>query len=233
MNVMNRLHDRELKTEDRRLFDRFGRERKGNYMHTASGRKYWPFDPRADEIDIEVIAQHLATQARWQGATRHRRFKSKIFLSVAEHSVYVARFVRDELNRPDLELEGLLHDASESYIGDLIRPMKYSPAFRKPFLEVEQINELKIAERFNLVYPFPKEIKMADDAVCDAENQQCIYLHPDEEWESDMLHDPSLTAPYEIQMLQPYEAKAFFLEAYHEAIGRREKYRELPADFHV
>lgn len=233
MNVMNTLGGEAIKIEERNLVDRFGRKRIGNYMHTANGFKYWPFDPRPEEIHIEVIAQHTATLARWQGATRHKKFKSRIFLSVAEHQVYVARYLREEMNRPDLELEGLLHDGTEGYIGDLIRPLKYSPEFRAPFLAVEELNESPMAQRFNLVYPFPKEIKIADEAVCAAENEQCIFHHPDEEWESGKLHEHTRVAPYEIQMLEPYPAMELFLTAFHEAISRREKYRSLPHDFRV
>ncbi|RWB95629.1 MAG: hypothetical protein EOQ56_28180 [Mesorhizobium sp.] len=228
MNVMN-TH----KIEERSLIDRFGRKRVGTYMHTADGHKYWPFDPRADEVDIDTIAQHLAGQNRWQGAIRHKRFKSKIFLSVAEHSVMCAAYMIDVLKRPDLMLEALLHDASEAYIGDLIRPLKYSPEFRAPFLKVEELNERAIADRFNLVYPFPPEVKQADEAVCTAESNQCIFRHPDEEWGAVPFLDDSKVAPYEIQMLNPFEAKELFIIAYHDIIADREKYRPLPEAFRV
>lgn len=233
MNVMNTLNGASLKIEERQLVDRQGRPRVGNYMHLSNGRKYFPFDPRPEDVDIEVIAHHLACNGRWQGATQHKRFKSRIFLSVAEHSVYVARYLAEELNRPDLALEALLHDGSEGYIGDLIRPLKYSPEFRAPFFAVEQINEVVIGSRFNLVYPFPKEIKMADEAVTEAEHQQVIFRHPDEEWESGLLHETKVCAPYDIQMLDPFPAKEFFLDAYYTIIGQREKYRALPDDFRV
>lgn len=235
MNVMNQItvDGKVVQIEERNLVDRLGRKRAGNYMATSNGRKYWPFDPKPEEIHIEVIAHHLATACRWAGAVQHKRFKSRIFYSVAEHSVYVANYVRDVLKRPDLELEALLHDAPESYIGDLIRPLKYSPKFRAPFLEVEQINDDALAERFNLVFPFPKEIKIADEAVTEDEHQQCIFWHPDEECESGMLHESNVSAGIEIQMLDPFPAKEFFLQAYYDAISRREKYRELPADFRL
>jgi hypothetical protein len=230
---MNTIDGAPLKIEERNLIDRFGRKRVGNYMATATGRKYWPFDPRPDEIDIETIAHHLATVGRWAGATRHRFFKSKIFLSVAEHSVYCASYMIDHLKRPDLALEALLHDGSEGYIGDLIRPLKYSPDFRAPFFAVEEINEMAIGKRFNLVYPFPKEVKTADEAVCAAEHEQCIFWHPDEESETGILHSRANVAPYEIQMLNPYEAKELFLIAYYDIMADRAKYRPLPTDFRV
>jgi hypothetical protein len=218
---------------ERSLYDKHGRKRKGAYMHVANGGKFWPFDPRPDEIFIDAIAHQLATSARWQGATQHKRFKSRIFYSVAEHSVYVARYLRTTLKRPDLALEGLLHDASEYVIGDLIRPLKYDPAFHAPFKEVEKLNELAVAEKFNLVYPWPKEIKMADEAVCQSESAQIIVRKSDEEWTSGVLRDDSVDAGIEIQMLEPYPAKEMFLLEFYELASVRDSYRALPADVRV
>jgi hypothetical protein len=217
----------------RSLVDKHGRSRTGAYMHVSNGGKYWPFDPRPDEIFIDAIAHQLATSARWQGATQHRRFKSRIFYSVAEHSVYVARDVRLRQNRPDLALEALLHDAPEYVIGDLIRPLKYDPAFHAPFKAVEELNERAVAEKFNLVYPWPKEIKLGDEAVCQSENAQIVPRNADEEWQSGLLHDDTVDAGIEIQMLEPYPAKELFLLEYHRIIQERDKYRALPADFRV
>lgn len=234
MNVMNATLDgREIKIEERCLIDRFGQQRVGNYMATAEGYKYWPFDPKPEEIRIKTVAHHLATKARWAGATQHKRFVSRIFYSVAEHSVYVAWYCIHVLKRPDLALEALLHDGPEAFIGDLIRPLKYSPEFRAPFLAVEDLNEKPMADAFNLVFPFPKEIKIADEAVTAAEHEQIIFWHPDEEFESGALHDHCNVAPYQIQMLEPYPAMEFFMMAFHDIIGEREKFRPLPPEFRV
>jgi hypothetical protein len=231
MNVMNTLRGGNYDIAERKLVDKHGRSRAGNYMHMVKGGKFFPMDPRADEIDIEEIAHHLANNGRWAGATQHKRFKSRIFYSVAEHSVYVARHL-EKMGRPDLALEGLLHDGPEYVIGDLIRPMKYHPAF-KEYFKIEELNDKALAERFNLVYPFPKEIKLADEAITEAEHKQIILRNLDEEWSSGLLHDQTKGAAVEIQMLDPYPAKEFFLQAYYEIIATRETYRALPPDFRL
>lgn len=200
----------------------------GKYMHSANGRKLWPFDMRPEDFDINVIAHHLATQNRWQGATQHKKFKERISFSVAEHSVYVAMFVRTVLKLPEFELEALLHDAPEYVIGDLIRPLKYSPEFEEPFKKVEDKIEGQLAVAFNLVWPFPKAVKIGDEAVCAAEAIQIVVKDPTEEWVSGKLHDDSQVAPYDIAMMGPYEAKQFFLAYYQEALDRRAQYRALP-----
>lgn len=206
-------------------------DRIGNYMHTApSGRKYWPLDPRPSEVDIQVIAHHLATRARFNGATQHKLHSDRIFYSVAEHSVLVSLYVEHVLGAPQFALEALLHDSSEAYNGDLIRPLKYDPAFREPFQRVEELNEKAHAEAFNLVYPYPPEIKIADEALVAAEVDQIIIKHPDQDWSYGALHDRSRVADYQIAMLLPNDAKLVFLKRYYELIERRAQYRALPTN---
>lgn len=202
-------------------------KRNGNYMHTSNGKKYWPLDPRPEEVHIEVVAHHLATRCRYNGATQHKLFRSRIFYSVAEHSVLVSRYIEEQFGER-YALEGLLHDGSEAYNGDLIRPLKYDPLFREPFKKVEDLNERAGASRFNLVYPYPKEVKIADEAVTNAEVQQIIMKDPSEDWEVGRLHDDTLTAPYEIKMLDPFAAKEEFLLRYEELMLNRHKYAALP-----
>lgn len=197
--------------------------RRGHYMHTSNGKKYWPMDPRAEEVHIEVVAHHLATRCRYNGAVQHPSFRSKIFYSVAEHSVYVSRYIEEVLRKPEYALEGLLHDGSEAYNGDLIRPLKYDPIFRGPFKTVEDMNERAGAQRFSLAYPYPKEVKLADEAVTAAEVEQIVPKDPNENW-TEKLHDESRKAPYQIEMLLPYEAKEQFLIRFEELMHKRSRY---------
>jgi hypothetical protein len=201
---------------------------RGQYMHSANGQKLYPFDPRPEEIDINVVAHHLATNNRWNGATLHKIYRSRISYSVAEHSVYCAWYVRDVLECPQYELEALLHDVPEYITGDLIRPLKHSPSIYPVYSAVEDKIEQAVAKRFNLLYPLPKEVKMADEAVCEAESRQIVPKDPREEWSSGLLHDNTAVAPYEIEMMGAYEAKEFFLTAYEDAMSRRSKYASLP-----
>lgn len=183
--------------------------RKSNYMHTSTGNKYWPLEPRAEEVEIETIAHHLAMKARYNGATAD-------FISVAEHSYWVSMY------EPELDpLEKLLHDASETYNGDLIRPLKYDPAFRAPFQRVEELNEKVIAERFALVYPFPASVKRADEAVTEAEIQQAIVMAPGQDWNVGRLHDATSVADIRIQFWDWRTAKMMFLTRFRELMYRR------------
>jgi hypothetical protein len=68
--------------------------------------------PAPDAIDVLDIAHALALQCRFSGQVQD-------FYSVAQHSVMVSRLVPDED-----ALWGLLHDASEAYINDILAPLK-------------------------------------------------------------------------------------------------------------
>jgi 5'-deoxynucleotidase YfbR-like HD superfamily hydrolase len=107
----------------------------GFSIPTATGRRFDVLQPCARNIEIVDVAVGLAQHPRWSGQLTS-------FYSVAQHSVEVSRRCA-----PTDALEGLLHDASEAYLGDLASPLKHSP-FLAGFREVEASVERAIAERF-------------------------------------------------------------------------------------
>lgn len=125
---------------------------RGGWMMTATGRKFHPFDPRPDDIDIADIAHALARICRYGGHTER-------FYSVAEHSVHVSRIVA-----PELKLGALLHDAAEAYLGDIPRPIKYSAAMAG-WREAEARLESVIGERFGIPFPMHPSVKKIDDRM--------------------------------------------------------------------
>jgi uncharacterized protein len=196
--------------------------RYGNHMFTAAGGKYYPLDPKPHEVNIETIAHHLSNRCRYNGATRHPTDPVRQFYSVAEHSVYCSY-----IGEPYEALDRLLHDASEAYNGDLIRPLKYDTLFAKPFQVVERLNEDAIARRFGLRGDAPS-IKVADEAVTAAEVQQIIEMNPAEDWSGGLLHDGTKVAPLEIQMLMPHKAKKFFLHRFYQLWDAEKNWRRQP-----
>lgn len=184
-------------------------------IHTASGRIVAPLNLTPDQVDIETIAHHLACQARFLGATRHARDHGRIFYSVAEHSIYTSIVVEEVLGRPDLALDALLHDASEAYTGDLIRPLKYSAFLREPYARIEARVERVIAEKFGLAYPMDALVKRADDAICAHELRTIVIggtLGPG-------LEDMP-TLDIEIEMMGPRSARNAFLARFEELTAR-------------
>lgn len=91
------------------------------WQRMLSGRRLDLLDPSPLDIEIEDIAHGLARVARWNGQTTGRWA-----YSVAEHSLLVERIMltRRKTLAQRWRLAGLLHDAAEYVIGDMITPFK-------------------------------------------------------------------------------------------------------------
>ncbi|PKA40469.1 hypothetical protein CWR43_28260 [Rhizobium sullae] len=128
-------------------------ERRGDFLQTYRGGKFWPIDPRSEEVFIEDIAHSLSLQCRYAGHC-HR------FYSVAEHSVLMARHLRWE--GMDVALWALLHDASEAYLVDVPRPLKrHLPGYK----EAEAKVMAAVCERFSLEKEMPAVVHDADTRI--------------------------------------------------------------------
>lgn len=168
--------------------------RKGDWMETFTGRKFYPLDPRPEDVCIEDIAHSLSLLCRFGGHVKH-------FYSVAQHCCYVADVVYHRDSR--YVLEALLHDAAEAYIGDVIRPIKRSLPL---ITEVEMRLETVIATRYGLDYPMPSVVKWADNVML--RNEHAQLMHGRNEWPScDQAEGPDVT----IIQLEPKEAETMFL----------------------
>lgn len=143
------------------------KRRIGDWMQTYTGLQFWPLDPEPQDVNIWDIAHALANICRFNGHCIE-------FYSVAQHSVLVSRIIPEEH-----ALWGLLHDAAEAYIGDMIRPLKISmPSFKDAELRIEQA----IAARFSLDWPMPAAIKKADNKVL-ATEQRDVMAPTNQPWD--------------------------------------------------
>lgn len=151
---------------------------------------FYVFDPRPEDLDIEVIAHSLSLRCRFGGQIR-------TFYSVAQHSVIASYLC------PNYPREGLMHDAAEAYIGDMIRPLKMH---MPDFAAAERVIEIAIARRWGLEWPWPAEVKQADNIMLATEKRD-LCVPNDLDWGP--LPDP-MPAPIEPW---PWEgAKRRFLE---------------------
>jgi hypothetical protein len=147
-------------------------------------------DPDPATIDIRDIAHHLAYQRRYLGATSRP-------ISTAEHGVFVSRHCD-----PEHALEGLLHDGSEAYTGDLISPLKHLVGMEL-YRRIEAGLERAIAARFHLMWPWPPDVKAADHLAYDTER----------------FHLKGTGAGTGLELIGPLsdtEAEALFLERFRE-----------------
>ena len=136
-----------------------------DYMLTFTGAVYRPTHPRVEDVRIVDIAHHLSNCCRYSGACRR-------FYSVAEHSVLVSHVVP-----PEHALQGLLHDATEAYLHDITRALKYS-WLMWGYRVLEARNWRVIAERFGVPVLMHREVKDADDAVLLAERLALMPASP-------------------------------------------------------
>ena len=168
---------------------------RGDWFQAFSGRAFYPLDPDPYEIDIADIAHALARCCRFAGHVTR-------FYSVAEHSVHVSYEVAD-----GMALEGLMHDASEAYIGDMIRPLKIAmDAYRA----AEERLERMIAEVFGLRFPYYPDVKRADTALLMSE-RIALVKSPPFPWKE--RAEPSRQT---IWALSPEEAERRFLARFRE-----------------
>ncbi|WP_217497500.1 phosphohydrolase [Trinickia violacea] len=119
-------------------------------MITFTGRRIDVLDPHPEQIDIRDIAHALANQCRFAGHTR-------VFYSVADHSIRVA----GQLPMPH-RLGGLLHDATEAYLGDAISPLK---RVLPELVALEETWWTAIATHFALPRVLPPAVKLADSVL--------------------------------------------------------------------
>lgn len=94
--------------------------------------------PDPEALKPGVIAAALSRICRFSGHT-------KFFYSVARHSMLVATIL-EELGNHSLKFEGLMHDASEAFLGDVSSPLKsLLPDYRTIEKRFEEVLEAKFS----------------------------------------------------------------------------------------
>lgn len=144
-----------------------------HWIQTRSGIRFDLLEPTVDMVDILDIAHALSNICRYTG---HVRFP----YSVAQHSVLVS----DQLP-PELRLQGLLHDATEAYVGDVATPLKrLLPDYERIEARIWGV----IAARFRLPVELDPRVKLADATLLQAERAVLLDKSP-EPWDADRRTD--------------------------------------------
>lgn len=178
--------------------------RTGDWFCTYTGVKFYLTDPHPDDVRIKDIAHALSMICRFGGHTTE-------FYSVAQHLVHCTDLVASwEPENVKLQLDTLLHDASEAYLGDVVRPLKYS---MPKYLDLEAKTMDVIYEGLKIEFPNVMDnatIKLADDTLLMTERQEFIR-HKDNDWRID-------AKPLDIELgsLSPTAAEYQFFTKYHE-----------------
>lgn len=150
---------------------------RGHWMQTITGRAFYPMSPRVEDIDPTDIAHALGMQCRYNGHVKR-------FYSVAEHCALMSDWALANLGETDQEarrfaLAALLHDATEAYIGDMVRPLKlHMPAFRAIDDELVAL----VYRRFGLVFDtVPTEVTVIDARIL-LDEREVLLTAPPQSW---------------------------------------------------
>jgi hypothetical protein len=187
-------------------------------MTLYSGREVDIFNLKLEDIDIEDIAHALSNLCRYGG---HCLFH----YSVALHS-YLCSL--EEGTREE-KLAFLLHDASEAFVNDLVRPIKHRPELESYRLEEDKIQKI-VFEKFGLEYPFSQRVHDVDNHVLVREIGELI-ITKEEIYNKSIEKEMSLRearkflrseklANCTIPKISPEEAEELFLNRFYELYQR-------------
>lgn len=174
-------------------------------IFTYGGGQFDFARPEASVILVEDIAHALAHTCRFNGHTT-------AFYSVAQHSVMVSRIVP-----PEDALAGLLHDAAEAYIGDMVTPLK---RLLVNFCEIERHIEAEVLKRFG-IGSMPASVKQADHIMLATEKRDLLNSENQKNacW---ITQNGIAPLPDRLLPLSPQAAEQAFLRRY-AAIARHRR----------
>lgn len=174
----------------------------GSCMWTSTGKLFDILDPDPWAIELEDIAHALSNICRFGGHTYRG------FYSVAQHSVLVSELC----DTADARV-GLLHDATEAYLGDVISPLKLQPGM-ETYRAIEAEMAEAIAARFEFPgdygAPLPPSVELADRLAVFLEMRDLMLGDPMKYGRK--VARPDLTILRRtIRPLRPAKAKAQFI----------------------
>jgi hypothetical protein len=136
-----------------------------DYIETGSGIAFHFLNPKTKEVIIDDVCGSLSKQCRYTGHT-------KKFYSVAEHCCHLYDYALATKEYSVQELRTILqHDASEAYLTDIARPIKaHIPDYKKLEVKIETV----LAEKFDLLYPYPDWVRELDTRILMDERAQAM-----------------------------------------------------------
>ncbi|MEW8955639.1 HD domain-containing protein [Clostridium sp.] len=171
---------------------------RGNYIVTYTGTKFYPLDPRREEIKDKDISHSLSMLCRGNGHYKH-------FYSVAQHSIYCAREAKALGFSKRVQLACLLHDGSEAYISDITRPVKvYLDSYR----EIEDKLQSLIYKSYGLELTEEEfnEMSKVDDIILSYELRNLLTTESMHKTEQDV------STNYDLSLRDMQEVETEFLE---------------------
>ncbi len=181
------------------------------WIQTYTGKKFYPFAPRPEDVCLEDIAQALSLTCRFGGHCRE-------LYSVAQHCVLMTErydlwkataLMSDDWSDPKQVKLGLLfHDAAEAYLCDLVLPVK---SCYEDFKIDEEVILLAITEHFEfrVEYTATELRHFADDCMLQWERRD-LMTETEFDWELPALPTGLPGGLPTLRCWSPLEAKTKF-----------------------
>lgn len=172
--------------------------------------------PVASEVSMQDVAHHLSNICRFNGGTDS-------FYSVAEHSIMVQACLAHRGASTRLQMAGLLHDAHEAYVGDIITPVK--KMLGKRYRDIVRNIDYAVCEKFGVTYDdlHAHEVWECDQIMLSVEAQYMMCSAGEgEPWNLMQVTrlEQSLLRP---QRMNPSVAKERFLATYNKLLAKELK----------
>jgi hypothetical protein len=146
-------------------------------MQTYTGIAFDFDDIKPEMVNAVDIAHSLAMQCRFNGHV-------SAFYSVAEHCCHVHDFLLAIDEHRWLALAGLLHDAAEAYMGDVVLPAKRRGLLSEEWARVELEIERAICSRFGVAAELlhHQTVKLVDRRILIDESLALTSQPPPRPW---------------------------------------------------
>lgn len=184
---------------------KYVQEKTVDYIQVNSGRRFFVMKPNKDDIIVEDIAHALSNLCRFTGHGYR-------FYSVAEHSILCYSIAKKLGLSTKLQMYALGHDASESVMNDVARPVKQQiPQYK----EIED-NVMKVMWD---VLGVPQPTQEEYDIIRKIDNT-ALYLELEQITQRDLSGYPKLDA-FDVHLTigdgyKSGESKSDFLQVYKE-----------------
>jgi hypothetical protein len=146
-----------------------------DWIRTYTGKQFHFAKPALNEVALLDIAVSLSRKCRFSA-------HSKVFYSVAQHACLIHDYLLDQGEPLEVAFAGLNHDDGEAYLVDVPRPVKVYLREHMGFFGFDDIEDSilwSVFNKYNILWPIPKAVWDADNAMLATEMAQLMPVPED------------------------------------------------------
>jgi 5'-deoxynucleotidase YfbR-like HD superfamily hydrolase len=177
----------------------------GNTIRLRSGGHFDFANPTTDQVKLSDIAGALSKMCRFGGQI------NRPFYSIAEHLYNCERLAWQRGYGRDVRAAVLMHDATEAYTQDIVKPLKIM--LEPIYQTVESRVERAIARRFGIDFDYYHSIVKEIDHIALFAEKRALFDGEIVAWPGE---DTVAPVTFDVQCWWPPEAEKRFLESANE-----------------